>query len=169
MKLMHPRILFSLIAAALLMPFWGLGAPRKGTQIDFNRDIRPIFSENCYACHGPDKNKRKADLRLDTREGIFSVIEGRTMVVAGKPAESEVMKRVTATDPAERMPDPKSNKRLTDRQIALLTKWIEQGAAWKGHWAYITPVRAAVPAINEPGFVRGPIDRFVLAGLKDAG
>lgn len=137
--------------------------------IDFNRDIRPIVSENCYACHGPDKNKRKADLRLDTRDGLFSTHEGRADVVAGKPAESELYRRITATDPAERMPDPKSNKKLADRQIALIKKWIEQGAAWKGHWAYIPPTRVAPPPTADADFVRNPIDQFVLAGLNDAG
>src|SRR5665213_3910003 len=85
-------------------------APLPAT-IDFNRDIRPIFSENCYACHGPDKNKRKADLRLDTHDGIFATIKSDTVVVPGKPEKSELFRRVTETDPDERMPDPKSNKR----------------------------------------------------------
>jgi hypothetical protein len=137
--------------------------------IDFNRDIRPILSENCYFCHGPDKNKRKADLRLDEHDGLFSVIKDHSTVVPGKPDESELFKRVTASDPAERMPDPKSNKRLSDRQIAVLRKWIEQGAPWKGHWAYIPPVRPAMPEVADDAFVTNPIDRFVLARLKEAG
>src|SRR5712672_1916734 len=91
-------------------------APSKS--IDFNRDIRPIFSENCYACHGPDKNKRKADLRLDTKDGLFSVHDDRPNVIPAKPDQSELFRRITTTDPAERMPDPKSNKKLADRQIA---------------------------------------------------
>ena len=137
--------------------------------IDFNRDIRPIFSENCYACHGPDKNKRKADLRLDTHEGLFSTHEDRHMVVPDQVEQSELFKRITASDPEVRMPDPKSNKRLSDRQIALIREWIEQGAPWKGHWAYLTPVRAEPPVANDPEFVRNPIDQFVLAGIKEAG
>jgi hypothetical protein len=138
-------------------------------KVDFNRDIRPIFSDNCYACHGPDKNKRKADLRLDTHDGIFSKIKDDTIVVPGKPDASELLRRVTATDPDERMPDPKSNKKLSARDIAMLKKWIEQGAPWQGHWAYIKPVRPAEPKVDQPGFVRNPIDRFVLARLKEAG
>jgi hypothetical protein len=136
--------------------------------IDFNRDIRPILSENCYFCHGPDKNKRKADLRLDTHDGLFSHIKNHTTVVPGHPEQSELFRRVTLSDPDERMPDPKSNKRLSDRQIALLKKWIEQGAPWKGHWAYLPLARPEPPAINDPGFVHNEIDRFILAGLKDA-
>jgi len=137
--------------------------------IDFNRDIRPIFSGNCYFCHGPDKNKRKADLRLDTREGLFSIHEVRQTVVPGKPEVSELFKRITAVDPDERMPDPKSNKRLSDRQIALIRKWIEQGAPWKGHWAYLMALRPEAPAADDSSFVKNPIDNFILAGLKEAG
>ena len=87
----------------------------------------------------------------------------------GKPDASELMRRVTATDPDERMPDPKSNKKLSARDIAMLKKWIEQGAPWQGHWAYIKPSRPAAPNVEQPGFVKNPIDRFVLARLKEAG
>lgn len=138
-------------------------------KIDFNRDIRPILSENCYACHGPDKNKRKADLRLDTKDGIFSHIEDHRTVTPGKPTESELIRRITADDPKERMPDPKSNKRLSDREIALLRKWIEQGAPWMGHWAYLKIERPPVPQLDEPGYVRNPVDRFILQRLQASG
>ena len=137
--------------------------------IDFNRDIRPILSDNCYFCHGPDKNKRKADLRLDTREGIFSKIKDHVTVEAGKPEESELFRRVTASDPEQRMPDPKSNKRLSDHDIALLKRWIEQGAPWQGHWAYLPPARPAAPAVEGAGFVKNPIDQFILARLNENG
>src|SRR5881392_3829129 len=119
-------ILFIGCAAAVNVFAAPINAPVP-EKIDFNRDVRPILSENCYFCHGPDKNKRKADLRLDTREGLFSTHESRVGVVAGKPEQSELFRRITETDPAERMPDPKSNKKLADRQIALIKKWIEQG------------------------------------------
>src|SRR5437016_223774 len=113
--------------------------------IDFNRDIRPIFSENCYACHGPDKNKRKADLRLDTKDGLFSTLKSSQNIVPGHPEQSELYRRITAADPDERMPDPKSNKKLADRQMALIKKWIDQGAPWKGHWAYLPVERPNAP------------------------
>ncbi|MDB5298691.1 MAG: hypothetical protein JWO87_354, partial [Phycisphaerales bacterium] len=154
---------FGLASGAL-----GADAPLPAT-VDFNRDIRPIFSDNCYACHGPDKNKRKAGLRLDTQAGIFSKIEDRTTVLPGHAGESELFRRITAADPKERMPDPKSNKRLTDREVALVKKWIEQGATWKGHWAYLPPVRPPVPGAEQAGFTRNAIDPFVLARLKDSG
>src|SRR4051794_14542126 len=88
--------------------------------VDFNRDIRPILSDNCYQCHGPDKNKRKAQLRLDTKEGLYAAREGTTTIVAGKPESSELFRRVTIQDKNERMPDPKSGKSLSNHQIALI-------------------------------------------------
>ena len=136
-------------------------------KIDFNRDVRAIFSDNCFACHGFDANKRKANLRLDTKEGLFTPIKGRTPVVAGKPDESELYKRITEHDPDERMPEKSFNKSLTDRQIAIVRKWIEQGAQWKGHWSYLKPARPAEPAVDPSEFVRNPIDKFVLARLKE--
>ncbi len=137
-----------LLAAALVPshPFTRAATPapesaRAARPIDFNRDIRPILSDNCYACHGPDKNKRKADLRLDTKAGLFSTIEDRTTVVPNHPEKSELFRRLVTDDKDERMPDPKSNKRLSAKQIALIQRWIEEGAAWKGHWAYLKPTR----------------------------
>ena len=136
--------------------------------IDFNRDIRPILADNCYQCHGPDKNKRKAHLRLDTGEGLFNARDKTGPVVPGKPQESELLRRLTTADANERMPDPKSGKSLSARQIAVLKKWIEQGAQWKDHWAYLKPVRVAAPAVDQPGFVTNAIDRWVLAKLREA-
>jgi hypothetical protein len=164
------RWLMTFAVATAVIASQGIAAEKPLPRVvDFNRDIRPIFSENCYACHGPDKNKRKADLRLDTHDGLFSTHEGRIDVVPGKAEQSELFRRITETDPAERMPDPKSNKKLADRQIALIKKWIEQGAPWKDHWAYLPPSRPTPPAVEDPGFVHNPIDQFALAGLKDAG
>jgi cytochrome c553 len=144
-------------------------APAPTKRIDFNRDIRPILADNCYACHGPDKNKRKASLRLDTKDGLFSGHDDVRTLVPGKPDESELFRRITSDEPQERMPDPNSGKSLSPAQIALIKAWIEQGAAWKGHWSYIKPVRPELPAIAEPGFVRNPVDRFILARLREAG
>jgi hypothetical protein len=142
--------------------------PDLPSTVDFNRDIRPILSDNCYQCHGPDKNKRKAKLRLDTLEGLFSSHDGLHIVVPGKPGQSELLRRITAPDISERMPAPRSGKSLSRRQIALIQKWIEQGAQWKGHWAYISPVRPDLPLIDETGFFQNSIDRFILAKLREA-
>jgi hypothetical protein len=138
--------------------------------IDFNRDIRPILSENCFACHGPDKNKRKAELRLDTREGL---LEGRpngepAAVIPSKPDKSELIERVTTTDDELKMPPPGKGKSLVPAQVELLKRWIEQGAEWKGHWAYIKPVRPHVPLVDSPR-VRNPIDAFILTSLAPTG
>ena len=119
--------------------------------VDFNRDIRPILSESCYQCHGPDNNKRKADLRLDTRGGLFRSVDGSTVVVPGKPSESELLLRITAEDDDEtRMPPPKAGKRLTPVQVDRVKRWIKQGAVWKGHWAYIPPIRPEVSRRPQP-------------------
>src|SRR5260221_7788974 len=138
-------------------------------KIDFNRDVRPILSENCFFCHGPDKNKRKADLRLDTKAGLFSAIENKRFpAVAGHAEQSEIFKRITTTADEDRMPDPKSGKHLTDHDIAVLKKWIEQGAEFKGHWAYIKPVKFSVPKLAaEAASPPSAIDAFLLAKLKE--
>jgi len=166
----RPSLLFFLGLASSLVPIpnAGAAAPPLPHVVDFNRDIRPILSDNCYQCHGPDRNQRKAHLRLDTRDGLFSSHEGIRVVVPGKPADSEIYQRIVCEDKNERMPAPKSGKTLTERQIGLIKKWIEQGAEWKGHWAYIRPERPQVPTGFETEFVRNPIDQFVLARLKEA-
>ena len=119
-------------------------------KVDFNRQIRPILSESCYQCHGPDVNKRKADLRLDQRDGLFRSADGTTIVVPGKPEESELLARITADDPELRMPPPKSGAHLSPEQIDLIKRWIAEGAQWKGHWAYLPPTRPAVPVVARP-------------------
>src|SRR5262245_22531125 len=120
------------------------------TAVDFNRQIRPILSENCFACHGPDEKQRKAKLRLDTKEGAFAKLRGGNFaLVPGKPAESELIARITAEDPAERMPPAKSNKHLTPQQVALLKQWVEQGAPWNEHWSFIPPRRPPIPHVGD--------------------
>lgn len=141
------------------------GAPA----VDFNRDIRPILSDNCFACHGPDKNTREAELRLDTREGLFRTQDGVSVVVAGKVGESELYQRITTGERGDLMPPPKSGKRLSERQKELIKKWIEEGAEWKGHWAYVPPTRPGIPAASDPGFARNAIDHFILQKQREAG
>src|SRR5689334_3194637 len=125
----------------------GVAAPASG--IDFNRQILPILSENCFACHGPDEKQRKARLRLDTREGTFGKLRGGgSAVVPGKSAESELMARVTTEEPTEVMPPPRTGKKLTAEQVAVLRQWIDQGAPWSSHWAFTAPRRAALPGVS---------------------
>ena len=138
--------------------------------IDFNRDIRPILSENCFACHGPDKNKRKAGLRLDLRDDATARLEsGERAVVPGDIARSHILKVVTTTDDDDRMPPKKTGKQLTKEQVDLLRNWIAQGAEFKPHWAYVTPERPALPAVKNKSWPRNEIDRFILARLEKEG
>src|SRR5689334_25339057 len=153
--------------AALVMSGPGLAAPSTAS-VRFSRDIRPILSENCTACHGPDANKRKAALRLDTRDGLFEKTPKRgPAVVPGRLDQSELWQRVIATDPDDVMPPPDTHKVLTAEQKELLRRWIQAGAPWEGHWAYLKPEKAPVPAVKAGGFmVRNPIDAFVLGKLQ---
>src|SRR3954467_9762736 len=109
--------------------------------LQFNRDIRPILSENCFACHGHDKNQRKAKLRLDVRDVAIE----KEAIVPGKPEQSKLVEHIFATDPDEIMPPPKSRKSLTAAQKEVLKQWIKEGAQYEPHWAYIPPKRATVP------------------------
>lgn len=132
--------------------------------IHFDRDIRPIFSENCFACHGPDAGKRQADLRLDTSTGATADREGVRAVVAGNPQASELFTRIHSTDASVVMPPPESNKSLTTAQKKVLEQWIAQGAVYEGHWAYETLERPEVPA-----GAAHPVDCFIAARLAAEG
>jgi hypothetical protein len=145
------------------------GRSAAGERVDFHRDIRPILSEACFQCHGPDDKQRKADLRLDKKDGAFADLGGYFAIVPNKPQESRLFQRITATDPKEHMPPPKSGKKLTSRQIELIRLWIEQGAPWSEHWAFIPPVRPVLPAVHNGAWVRNPIDAFILARLEREG
>ena len=133
----------------------------------FNRDIRPILSEKCYACHGPDEAKRMTALRLDTEDGAFAVLSGGgKAILPGDPEGSELFLRVAAKDPARRMPPAAmGHDPLKPRDIALIRSWIEEGAQWQGHWAFIAPQRPALPGESYPGWPRNAIDSFVLRRL----
>src|SRR5947207_2280940 len=131
----------------------------------YNRDIRPILSENCFACHGPDKNQRKGKLRLDVREAAIE----KKALVPGKPQESELVKRLYTTNADDLMPPPESHKKLTAQQKNLLERWIEQGAEYEPHWAYIPPKRPEVPQPRNRQGVRNPIDAFILQTLEAKG
>jgi hypothetical protein len=152
-----------LVLVSAAMPAAAQGA--KVRRVEFNRDIRPLFSNTCFVCHGPDNKLRKAHLRLDQRESAIK----KGVIVPGKPAESEVYKRLTSTDPEERMPPPKLKKDLTKEQIELVRLWIEQGANYQGLWSLIPPRRPAVPAVKNTSWVRNPIDNFILARLEKEG
>jgi mono/diheme cytochrome c family protein len=159
----------ALICAVLLLSSPVLGLAADGTAVDYNRDIRPILADNCYTCHGPDAKQRKARLRLDTEEGALAELRHGRAIVPGKSAESRLIARITAADPEDRMPPATSGKKLAPEQIELLRRWIDEGAVWQGHWAFVPPVRPELPAVRHEGFVRNPIDRFILARLEQEG
>lgn len=142
-------------------------APGAASKVDFARDIRAILSDKCFQCHGPDQTKRKAKLRLDTPEGALGkAASGEPAVVPGRPDDSELIRRVTSEDPEERMPPAKSGKPLSADEVAKLKAWIAQGASFQRHWAFVPPVRPAVPAPRDKTWVKNPIDAFVLARLE---
>lgn len=138
-------------------------APR-APKLQFNRDIRPILSDNCFACHGPDHNKRQAGLRLDQRPSALE----HGAIVPGNPSKSKLIARISATSPALQMPPASFNKKLTPAQRATLARWIKEGAEYQQHWAYIIPTRPAVPVIRNPKpAIRNPIDSFILEKLAE--
>ena len=128
-------------------------------EVDFNRDVRPILSANCFKCHGPDANKRKAKLRLDQAESALAA----KAIVPGRLGESELWMRINHADPDERMPPVDTGKKLTPKEIVTLGRWIKQGGEYKSHWAYITPERPKVPGGGHP------VDAFIRARLKREG
>lgn len=141
------------------------------SSVAFNRDIRPILSDNCFACHGPDPGTRKAGLRLDTKEGMYDPTPKRAAaVVPGKLKDSTLWQRIITTDPEDVMPPPKSHKELKPEQRELVKRWIEQGATWQSHWSLIRPERPPVPTLAASGGrVRNPIDNFVFSRLEAKG
>src|SRR5262245_48724650 len=163
------RSLFTLLAAlpltALAPSPAGADAP-KGPPVELNRDIRPILSNHCFVCHGPDTKLRKGKLRLDVEADAFADRGGYRAFVPGKPGESEAYLRVTARDARERMPPAKHGKPLSARETDLLKRWIEQGAKWQGHWAFIPPKRPPVPAVSDKNWPLNPVDFFILARLE---
>ena len=134
------------------------------SKVDFNRDVRPILSENCFQCHGPDAAKRLAKLRLDTREGAIA-----SVIVPGQPDKSEFVERLTTKKADDRMPPEASGKSLTPAQIATLTRWVAEGAEFKGHWAFLALKRPELPKIADEKWARTPIDRFVSSRLEKEG
>jgi mono/diheme cytochrome c family protein len=138
--------------------------------VDYNRDIRPIFSDHCIACHGPDQGKRQGGLRFDRREDALAALEsGGFAIVPRHASDSKLFARVTADDEDERMPPRESGPRLKSDQVEKLRKWVEQGAEWKGHWSYLKVERPELPAVSDSAWPRNPIDHFILNKLDREG
>src|SRR5262245_33145420 len=154
----------ALLLVASIVAVASAAVPEK---IRFNQHVRPILSGNCFYCHGPDPKHREADLRLDNREGATTDLGGYAAIVPGKPDESTLIKRVTSKDPDEHMPPPASKKpHLTDEQLTILRRWIEQGAEYEGHWAFLPLANVQPPLVKNKAWAINPIDRFILARLE---
>ncbi|MCA9269836.1 MAG: DUF1549 domain-containing protein, partial [Planctomycetales bacterium] len=137
--------------------------------VDFSRDIRPLLSQNCFRCHGPDPDDREADVRLDTHEGALAKTDSGFVIVPGKPQESLLVGRITATDADERMPPVESGLKLTPAQIDLLRRWVAEGAPWQGHWSFVAPEAHTPPRTAHAAQTRNGIDPFVFARLEAVG
>lgn len=138
--------------------------------MDFAREVRPILADNCFRCHGPDSGSRKAGLRLDRKDGLFAPRKhGERVLVPGQPESSELIKRIQSADPKYQMPPAKIKKRLSPEQKSLLTRWVEAGAKWTQHWAFVAPRRPKVPSPKRRGWAKNDVDRFVLARLEREG
>ncbi|MAN87925.1 MAG: hypothetical protein CL555_14175 [Algoriphagus sp.] len=168
----------NIYALILLVPFfWSCEPSNKEydslesiDQVSYNFHIRPILSDKCFACHGPDANKREADLRLDLESSAFKVLKenpGKFALVSGKPEESEVYHRISSLDPSEMMPPPESNLKLSEGEIALIKKWIEQGAKYEPHWAFVKAEKGKLPPKTE--WAKNEIDQFTLQKMKEKG
>jgi hypothetical protein len=144
-------------------------AADKAATANFSRDVLPILSDNCFTCHGPDESKRKAHLRLDTKEGVFADRGGYRVVVPGKSTESMLYQKISAADETMRMPPSFSGRTLTPAQIETIKRWIDEGAVWDEHWAYVAPKRPPVPEVKDKSWPRNAIDNFILARLESEG
>ena len=153
------------LGSAAAVAVSGPAADCPSTPISFNRDVRPILSDHCFTCHGPDAGKRKAKLRLDVREAALA----KEAFVPGDPDGSELIYRIHADDPEERMPPPETRAPLTAAQKETLRRWIAEGAEYEAHWSYLPLARPVVPAVVRKDWVRTPVDAFVLARLEDEG
>jgi hypothetical protein len=147
-----------------------IAVPAGAASPDFARDVRPVLSNRCFKCHGPDEGNREAGLRLDVRdEAMRELDSGARAIVSGRPLDSELVARITSRDPDLVMPPPHTKVVLSDEEKRILTDWIAAGAEYRPHWAFEKPARPAVPPVAKAGWPRNPIDRYVLARLEHEG
>jgi hypothetical protein len=159
----------ALVVLLFALPPREATAAPKAPPVDFNRDVRPILSKNCFACHGQDPGSRVTKMRLDRRESAVRPSKHGTAVVPGAPEKSELVRRITAADEDERMPPKQSGRSLTAEQIATLTRWVKEGAPYAEHWAFVKPRPQPLPAVKDRGWPRNGLDYFVLARLEKEG
>src|SRR5262249_3183945 len=156
---------FSVLLSSLCLCAFVVSSSRAAERLEYNRDVRPILAENCFACHGPDSAARKAGLRLDQREEAIKA----GAIVPGKADESELVERIFSDDRSHLMPPPKTLKKLTPVQKETLKRWIASGAEYQPHWSLIAPKRPQPPKVKNEAWVRNSIDRFILTELEKAG
>ena len=144
-------------------------AAQDAVEIDFSRDIRPILSDTCYRCHGPDEEQLQADLRLDSRENVFADRDGYSILAAGDLKKSELWNRISSDDPDVKMPPEDAPRQLTAQQRDLIKRWIQQGANWQDHWSFEPIADVALPKTSSPAWTRTAIDNFILKQLDQAG
>ena len=161
-----PRQLGWIACCLVSTPLAHLHADSKAV-IDFQRDVRPILSDACFQCHGPDAEQRESDLRLDTREGAFADLSGQQSIVPGDRSQSELYLRITHSDPDQRMPPVDTNRQLTASEIELIGRWIDGGANWNELWSLTSPQRPPLPDVQHGNWLRHPIDSFVLSRLEN--
>ena len=168
------------LALFLIIQLFGCQSYQKGDlayqqlpdKVDFNIHIKPIISDRCFTCHGPDENARKGNLRFDVEDAAFSLldsVENRYAIVPGSINRSELAHRISSDDPDYIMPPPESNLSLSNHEIALLRLWIEQGANWKPHWAFIPPEKPDLPLNKRSDWPNNPIDHFTLEKMVQLG
>ncbi|NQU48493.1 MAG: DUF1553 domain-containing protein [Planctomycetes bacterium] len=158
----------SIFAGAVHLAILSIGQNSSWAQeVDFTREIQPILSDNCFLCHGPDISTRKAKMRLDIKEGALQERDGWAPVYPGNPEDSEIILRIFSEIENDVMPPPDSHLALTTEEKHLIYRWIEQGAPWAEHWAYVAPVQPELPVISDPTWPRNAIDNFVMAKLDN--
>ena len=164
-------IVAGLVYGVFFLPGNSKNVPYKN--VSYNRDIRPVLSDKCFACHGPDANKRKAGLRLDLPAGAYAELQkdkGHYAIVPGSPEKSELVRRIESEDPSIMMPLPESHlQKLSSEEIAIFKKWIKEGARYEKHWAFIAPVKAPVPDVDHQKWAKNEIDHFVLHKMEQKG
>ena len=167
--------LFVAIATFIASCFENNKAKQRGDsdRISYNFAIRPILSDKCFACHGPDANKRKASLRLDIRDSALAPLKetkGAFAIVPGQPEASELIRRISSKDPSYQMPAPESHLGLLSAdEIKLFTAWIQQGASYEKHWAFVKPHKVDLPATSDKDWQKNEIDHFTLAKMQEQG
>ncbi|WP_194777311.1 PSD1 and planctomycete cytochrome C domain-containing protein [Pararhodonellum marinum] len=175
---MHPKwphifLVFTILFAVSCKENTEVGTILKDSdQVSYNFHVRPILSDKCFACHGPDANKREAGLRLDQAEAAYAALSenpGAHAIIPGDVAKSELVSRISSEDPGEMMPPPESNLKLTENEIKILKNWIKQGAVYEPHWAFVSPIKPKVPEVKAKDWPKNEIDHFMLAGMQKIG